>query len=227
MAVALDATGTALIGGSSVSSINYSGITVGSGSNRVLIATLCLGVANTVSSPSATWDSGGSNQSMTLIGSVTTGSAGSVAYAALFGLRNPTAGTKTLAFSWTGANFPSCEAISFTGVTQTSDAAAFAHFNSSPGAGGQAINITSATNNMVVGLFAATGSLTSINNTQIYLDTTSNGDDSAACRAAGAATVSISTVGGGGSVICGVDIVAGGAAAAFIGQPRLKTYLRR
>ena len=226
MAVSVDATGTALIGGSSVTTINYTGITVGASlKNGALIATLSCGLPNLISAPTAVWDSGATNQSMTLVGSAAIGVAGHEVFIAIFALRNPTSGNKTLKFSWTGSGFPSCEAISLTGVVQGSDAAAFKNFNSNTAATASALSttITSAVGDMVIG-FCGSEALSAINNTQIYLDTTSNGPDSAACRAAGASsvTVTLTPSGTGNQAVCGCDI-----AAAQIRGQRLKTYLRR
>jgi len=203
MAVTVDATGTKLIGGSSVASINYTGITVGSGSNMVLIVTLVLGASASTSAWAATWDSGGTNQAMTLLKSQVTSTSG-VATAVIFGLRNPTSGNKTLHLTWTGSQFPVVCAISFTGVDTTSDAAAFP--NAVAGTT-SSLAVTSATGDIPVGLIGAAGSLTSLNQTSIYLDKTTSGADSAASRAAGASTVTFTATGATGSIaMVGVDI---------------------
>lgn len=202
MTVALDAKGSKLIGATQVSSINYTGITVGSVSDGALIATLTMGDAVGSSGWAATWDSGGTNQAMTLISSKVNG----VASAVIFGLRNPTPGKKTLALSWTGANYPSVCAISFSGVEQSSDANAFKNAISGTSA---SLGVTSASGDMALAVAAASGSLTTFNQTALYLDTTSNGADSAASYAAGASSVTFTIGGGSGSLaLSGIDISA-------------------
>lgn len=209
MALAVDATGTKLIGGSSVTTINYTGITVGSGSQRALLVTLVLGASATTSAWSATWDNGGTNQAMTVIKSLVTSTSG-IATAVIFGLLNPTAGNKTLALSWTGSQFPVVCAQSYTGADQTSVTTTFKNANSSATS---SLTITSATGDIAVAVIAAAGSLTSLNQTSIYLDTTSSGADSAASRAVGAASVTFTATGASGSIaFVGCDIAAASAA---------------
>jgi len=126
MAVVLDAVGAAASGTVSVSSFTYSGITVGSGANAALIVAVNLNGTSSTGF-SVVWDSGGTNQTMTQLGRITNAFAGDLL---LFGLRAPTPGNKTLSVSWTTASRYTVNAISFTGVNQTSDAAAFTNFNS-------------------------------------------------------------------------------------------------
>lgn len=73
---------------------------VGANSNRVLIAFLCGSDPTPVTSPAVTWDSGGTNQAMTLIGSAHNGT--SLGQIFIFGLIAPTTGSKTISASWTG-----------------------------------------------------------------------------------------------------------------------------
>lgn len=207
MAVAVDATGSARVAGS-VATISYTGITVGAAlSNGALVAGI--ETSSAVTAMSAVWDNGGTNQSMVLVGSqvINNASSGTIY---LFALRNPTAGNKTLKFAWTTSAIATCFAISFTGVEQSSDANAFKNFASTASQSTtQSTTVTSATGDMVVAMTAAS-TVNSINNTQIYKDTTSSGNDSAASRAAGAATVTISasvSIGFDGA-ICGFDVAA-------------------
>src|SRR6266702_623887 len=125
-----------------------------------------------ITSPNAHWDSTGTNQLMTLLGVVnTTGTNGTVA---IFGLRNPTSGNKTFSTSWTTASTCMIFGISFTGVDQTSDAAAFAHFNSATGnSTAPSVTITSATGNIIVGAFVNDSNAidwTSVNNTTLCVN---------------------------------------------------------
>lgn len=187
MSVAPDATGTPLVGGGTlVTSLSYTGITVGSGLvNGALVAMISIGAA--ITAPTAVWDSGGTNQSMAVLGSVTFSGDTVV----LFGLRAPIAGNKTLLFSWTGsaAGNTAC-AISFSGVSQTSNAAAFSNFNSSTGNGTSVlVAVTTKTGDMVVGQLGSGGqALSAVGPTQIYLDNTSVGFFTAGARGTGAAS---------------------------------------
>src|SRR5205823_5976953 len=125
MAVVLDATSTASTRSASGTTATHANLTVGAGlSNGALIF-----LAVTTSSSTGltlTWDVAGANQAMTSIGSLAT--ANSVTY--IFGLRNPVAGNKTLTANWTGTGQTTLYGISFSGVNQASDAAAFKNFNS-------------------------------------------------------------------------------------------------
>lgn len=230
MAVAVDATGTKLVGGSSaVTSLNYTGITVGASlTNGALVAWLMFGDASTPTGFAANWDNTGAPQAMTVVGSVTFTGTGGTVTAVAFARLNPTSGNKTLAFSWTGTgNFPTACAISMTGVNQTSVAAAFKNFVSNTGnvaAAGDTLSttVTSAVGDMVIGGFADALSLTGINNTSVFTDTTSSGADTAGCRAAGAATVTVTGTGGSGSgagVVWGFDVAAAGAASFIAPRP--------
>jgi hypothetical protein len=235
MAVAPDATGTKLVGGSSaVTSLDYTGITVGAGlSNGALVAVIFWGVTTAPTGISAKWDNTGTPQTMTQIGStVTFAGTGGTTTGAVFALRNPTAGNKTLHFAWTGTgNFPTACAISFTGVDQTSDGAAFKNFASNTGnlASNASLSttVTSATGDLVFGAFGETGTLnaTPMNGTVIYSDVTSNGADTAANRQAGAASVTVTGTngngGGAGSIVFGFDLAAAAAATLVTGWQNL------
>lgn len=124
MAVTLDAAGSMQSNGTTTTtSFNYSGITVGSGPNRALFAFVYHGAGANPSAITATWDSGGTNQAMTLIGQApATG-----ARIRMYALLNPTPGNKTLAVAWTTVDTIAVCAVSFYGVLQTSIARAFVH----------------------------------------------------------------------------------------------------
>jgi hypothetical protein len=198
MAVAVDATGTALIAGtgSGATSASYTGITVGAGANA-LIYVIAIGV--TAGAPSsgatATWDSGGTNQAMFKIGEVQLAGVSGVFYVVAFGLRAPTAGNKTLAVSWTTTSTHSSNAISLTGVDQSSDANAFKGFQSltrTNSISTTAVTVTSAVGDMVIGAYAA-GATTSFSPGTTWESdvTTLNGPDTIFVRNAGAASVTM------------------------------------
>lgn len=193
MAVAVDAVSSAETQSASVTTATHTNLTIGASlSNGALI--VGAGWDTKITAPNMHWDSTGTNQSMTLLGTIinTAGVEGTVA---LFGLRNPTSGNKTLSTSWTTASIVCLFGISFTGVDQTSDAAAFMHFNSATGnSAAPSVTITSATGNIIVGAFVPgsnTTDWTSVNNTTLCLVI---GDMLAMNRAAGAASVAMSGV---------------------------------
>jgi hypothetical protein len=141
---------------------------------------------------------------MTNLGTVTSGS-GAIA---LFGLRNPTAGNKTLHLTWTGSTQITTSAISFSGVNQTSDGAAFTNFNSATNAAPISVAVTSATGNIVVGGFVSAANFSSVSGTQVFIDNTCAVNAAAANRDAGAASVTITGNPGSGvlSAVAGVSV---------------------
>jgi hypothetical protein len=92
LAATLDASGTKLQSATAQTSVNYTGLTVGASLvNSALV--LALQFDANVSSITATWDNGASNQTMTRIGTGINIGAGR---AELFGLVAPVSGNKTL-----------------------------------------------------------------------------------------------------------------------------------
>lgn len=150
MAATIDAVGTqqGSIDATAVTSFNYTGITVGSGSNRALIWAGTVNYSN-ISQPvglTAVWDPTGANQSMTMVADVI--DSDSTDHYFIFALRNPASGNKTLAFSWTPGNSIAGNCMSFAGVEQSSDAAAFANLTTvhlPSGFGGGPITIPGST----------------------------------------------------------------------------------
>lgn len=193
MAVAVDAVSSAeTASGAGVTTATHTNLTIGASlSNGALI--FGVGWDAKVTSPNAHWDSAGTNQLMTLIGTVNT--AGTNGTVAIFGLRNPTSGNKTFSTSWTGASLATIFGVSFTGVDQTSDANAFKNFNSATGnSTTPSVTITSATGNIIVGAFVNSDNTvdwTSVNNTTLCVTL---GLQLAMNRAAGAASVAMSGV---------------------------------
>lgn len=193
MAVALDVAGTELSTTTGGTSVSYTGITVGSGSNRGLVC-VCQWDTRTVSSPTATWDNGGTNQSMTLlVGPIAITGNGALA---VFGLANPISGNKTLRVAWTTTSQSAVCAVAFTGVDQTGGATSFPHATSATGSGTtSSVTITSATGNMVVAVHSnnASGSITAVNNTQVFIDNAFTSTAAASNRASGAASVAMTS----------------------------------
>lgn len=210
MAVTFDAAGAADVAGNTVTSVSLTTLTVGSGTNRALVVQLCW---DTTSVPpagiSVVWDSGGSNQSCTLI---TSQAAPSFSGCALYGLINPVSGNKTLKASWTSGQRVYMQAVSWTGVDQTGGATSFPHATGAQGTSlTPAVTVTSATNNAVMAVFSGERTMSAVTNTQTFLDNSlANSLTGSGSRAAGAAsvgsqcTVSSSTA----WAACGCDILA-------------------
>jgi hypothetical protein len=191
-------------------SLNYTGTTVIAGPNLALVLTLNFG-SGAVTSISCTWDSGGSNQSMTQL----VAQSGGQVTSAIFGLRNPIPGNKTLAVSWTGPAEIFAAAICFAGVNPTSDAAAFPHTAQNTSAA--TVALTSAAGNMVVGCQGSGGAQGTPTGTTIYDDHTSGAVINAQAEYDnGAATVNVgSTVSS--IVVVAVDVGAA-AGSSFAGE---------
>jgi hypothetical protein len=225
MAVAVDSIDTTAVeGAGSVTSLTLSTLTVGSGSNRALL--VVIGTNNNgETGMTVHWDSGGTNQAMTLIGSVADAATSSKLY--LWGLVNPTSGNKTLSASWTTACQAIIGAACFTGVDQTGGSTSFAHVNASQGtpASTASQTVTSAVGDYTVGAFSDGGvsSWSAGNHTQWYTDAGNMSDNYLAMTATGAATVTYSATGNAATAYAfvGCDIVAaaGGAAAQVPYQP--------
>lgn len=188
--VALDATGTKAKSTTGLTTYDFTGMTVGTG--NALIVTVTYGDVN-VTGMTASWDNGGTPQSMTLLASQD--QVFNVGTTAIFGLRSPTAGNKTLRLNWTGSAQVFVDAISFTGVNVTSDATAF------PVAGRTAsvigpttspsLDVTSATNHMTVCATTNQGNnYSAATQTSMFIDNTGASINCAAAYASGAATVS-------------------------------------
>src|SRR5687767_6359737 len=132
MAVTFDATGSGY--DASLGSTNDFAalLTVGSGADRALVVGLAWNNPNHVS-VAVTWDQGGTNQAMTLIGTENHG--GGTGRCDLYGLVAPTSGSLTLRVAmssgFSGELFV-CGA-SFAGVNQTGGATSFANYAEATG----------------------------------------------------------------------------------------------
>ena len=184
-------------------------LTVGSGSNRALVVMTSTGDP-TVTGLTITWN----GVPLTLVSSTTVVDATNSAYMNIFALVNPAAGNFALAGSWTVATTPFViGAVSYTGVDQTSVAAAFPHGNTASGSSATAtIPITSAVGNAVVASFASGGAgpFLSTSGTNIYIDSVTISPWVTASRDVGSATVNMTAplTGSGAWVANGCDILA-------------------
>ncbi len=225
MAVAFDAKFTAdvLTTGAGPFTVTgaTSGLTVGSGSNRVLVILVVLVDGTTGRTvTSAHWDSAGTNQAATLIGRATQFSWS----AELWGLVAPTSGNLSLNVAISGTcSDVFIDAASFTGVNQTGGVTSFAHFNTAITASSAlpSIAITSAVGNIAIGVESSTSANVAgtFNNTTIFGDDGGTGSGGAN-YGAGAASVTLSSSANqvNGFIYAGCDIVAAAGAGDTFGN---------
>jgi hypothetical protein len=130
MAVSVNATGTGGTAGATTTGFTESAstLTIAAGSNIVLA--LLLQLSAKPASVTTTWDSGGTAQGMTQVGS-TQGESDNLAFCYIFGRIAPTTGAKKLQVSWstTSATYTYC-LIAFNGADQGSVAGTFRNFQS-------------------------------------------------------------------------------------------------
>lgn len=215
MAVVFDANATADATANGVTSINTSNLTIGSGSNRALVAQIVW--SGTVTSPALKWDNAGSPQSLAAI----TGASGTnTARVDCWGLVAPTSGAKQLNAAWTTARDVCVNGVSWTGVDQTGGATSFPNGTSATGAGvTSSVSVTSATNDAVMAVFSnVTDLIDAVNNTQTFRDNTPATMGGAGNRAAGAASVSMTATNHVSSTwaAAGCSLKAAGAGPAFL-----------
>lgn len=213
MAVAVSATGTATYN-STATTQNFT-FTVNSG-DTLVVFWICQDITQTISS--VTWDQGGTNQAATLIVSESdpTATNGSIA---LYGVVNPTAGTKTLRVVNALTTGESAMAQSYTGTVTSSVSSACT--NPLVANGHQVAGIiqigtaaqSGVSGDMYISGYTTIGSMTSVSNTQVYLLAPAGNDASGNRVASTGASVALTCtlpaqVADWASVSC--DIVAGG-----------------
>lgn len=194
MAVALDAQSSASTTANGATSHNHTNLTVGSGSNRALLV-LVAWSTTTPTGITVTWDNGGTNQSCTLITNASASSStGGNRSCQIYGLVAPTTGNKTLRVAWTGAADVYVAAVALTGVDQTGGATSFPNGTSSNTASSttSSVTVTSATNDYVAAVHVTpTAGVSSVNNTQVFINNLAAGISGGGNRAVGAATVAM------------------------------------
>jgi hypothetical protein len=159
MAVAFDAAGTTFIGQAAVTSVSQTFMTVGSGSNRALIALFEFGGGTSIpASLVCHWDSAGTNQAFTQItGATASQTTGGGTCCVLFGLVAPTTGNKNFTASWTGARDAGVTLVSFTGVDQTGGATSFpngtGNSNSGTANNPATVTVTSTSSDAICAIF--------------------------------------------------------------------------
>lgn len=197
--------------------VDFTALTVGSAQNRAMVAMACYeGNAGGAQAITATWDAlgaGGPPQPMTLIGDAL--SSNGADNVRLFGLVAPRSGNFTLRFATTAGCSSDfyVDAISFSGVDQTGGTTTFRNFNTNEVASSSiSLVVSSAAGEIVVAAVTAKEFfITSVNNTEIFIDNSAIHAQGAGNYASGAASVTMSAVFGGAlttSSIGGVSIKA-------------------
>lgn len=189
--VTFDAKGTAVATGNGVTSADLTTLTIsGALTNPGLTAQVAW--SGTVTSPSLTWDNGGSNQAMAAVPGA---GATNTTRSEIWGLVNPISGNKTLHAAWTTARDISLQGISWSNVNQTGGATSFPNGTSATAASGTntgPVVVTSAVGNAVVGVFSTNDAgMASVDNTQSFIDNAPATMSTAGNYAAGAATVTL------------------------------------
>lgn len=210
MAVTFDANATADVTANGVTSITSSNLTVGSGSNRALVAQICLSL-QTASAMTVNWDQLGTPQALTQI--KTANATGTPGRADIWARAAPTSGALQLKAAWTGASDVVMNGVSWTGVDQTGGATSFPNATSAVGAAApSSLTITSAVGDATMSAHtASTGSFSTPNQTQTFIDNTPATISTAGERAAGAATVTHTFTGASPWVVAGCSIKASAA----------------
>lgn len=201
MAVVFDAKATSdlRVAAPAGANVDLTTLTVGSGPDRALVALVAYvatsGVSQTIS---ATWDPGGANQTMALIGELNWSSTRFIRLYGFSGSPVLASGNKVLRFG-TSAGCNSdfyCDAISFTGASQAGGSTTFHNFNQNSGSDSTAsVSITSASGEIVVAAESCNNvsgfGISTVNNSLIFVDNTSGTISASGNYAAGAASVSM------------------------------------
>jgi hypothetical protein len=151
--VQVDHLGTAQSSGSSISTFDFTGLTISGGltNSALIISVMQIQTGGLVNITSVTWDNGGTPQPMTQLALETAASSCSLA---LYGLRAPHSGNLTCRVVMAGITQVSINGISFFNVNQASDAAAFPNTNTNSGTGGDgSVTVTSAVGHIPVATF--------------------------------------------------------------------------
>jgi hypothetical protein len=197
--VTVNATGSFLYGALATSQ-NYTGLTIISGSNTVLVVSVGWDIGGGAVTPtglSVVWDSGGSNQALTRI--ITSDPGTHTGYhTELWGLVAPMVGNKTLALSWTTTAHPFIVGIAFDGVDQTGGATSFP--GSVSALSGTTVTVSSATSDIVMCSAVSNADPVTILGTTIYYDA-AHSNYAFANRMAGAASVAIGSSGGSNHIV--------------------------
>lgn len=175
----------AVAGGTSFSDTN---LTIGASANALIVL---LSTGGDSSTPTVTWN----GVALTLL--VQTVSTGVNGYAGIFGMINPATGNHTLAGSWTNSNDAFIVGVSFSGVNTTSLAAAFPNTGSNTGTSTtMSVTTASSVGDIVAGVEGAPFQSSTPpvpDNINIFNRVSAGGFGGSANRAAGAASVTLSS----------------------------------
>lgn len=174
--VTIDAVGTKTYTAPGLSA-TYTGITVGSGSNRALAVLISFGQTGGASPTvqSVIWDVAGANQAMTLVADSRPPGLNANS-AQVWGLVNPASGNKTVTMTWVGTNETFVAAVSFTGVDQTGGVTSFPGAQTTiigVDAPRPSVTVTSSSGQYVVSSADTTAAISGITGTTIYSDAVS------------------------------------------------------
>lgn len=185
--VTVDQVASAAVQSGSGTSLNFNNQTItGALSNSALVVFITQTTTTNLTGMTVTWDSGGTNQSMTQV-STFVGVNGQVW---IFARLAPTSGNKTLALSWTGTGQVFVSSFSLSGVNQTNIATAFANAASATGATSPSIAVTSQANDLVASAWSSLGNFSgTFSGTGIYSNNGGAVWDSAASYDPGAGSV--------------------------------------
>lgn len=216
MAVAFDAQSAVDTTGNAATSFSDgSNLTIGNGANRALVVLISWGSPTAPAGVSITWD----GQPLTLVPNTSIGNASSGnngGFVSIYALLNPNPGTKILAGSWTDPLDFYVGGVSFTGVDQSSIAAAFPNGVTPPNSASvDPITITSAVADAVVAVYAVSSTVNTVSGptTAIYLDNVASGYSGAGVWGVGASpsqTLTVTGVGNSSTSGCDIKAAAGG-----------------
>lgn len=224
MALTIDAIGTELSDNTgTVSTINYTGLTVGSGASAILVM-LALSVSGSTIT-SMNWDSAGTNQACS--------SLLSASGCSFRGLLNPTPGNKNLKIVLNNPNKFTLVVVSFQGGNSSAITNHFSGQQSANSASGTAlsVSITSAVGSLVFGQFRSqqiTGNnLSAVTGTSVYLDNSNiSNTQTATSYTSGASSVTMSATAATSSAWVAQGVSVNPAPAVFPYPPRRIIYRR-
>jgi hypothetical protein len=175
-------------------SITINDMTVGTASNRALFLIMEWNNTAFPTGVTAVWDSGGSNQSMTLVSGTNGRNTGGGSCTAIYSLVAPVSGNKTLLVSWTGSIEAHAMAMGFSNVNQSTPTQnGNTNYKTVATAPPATITITSASTNMVLTGFEQSAALFNENNTGIWFaDTNGPSDGVVYSYTGGAASITAS-----------------------------------
>jgi hypothetical protein len=188
--VAVDTTGGTTGTAGHATSFSWTGQTIGSSANAIC-AVIDFWIGTDPGTVTMKWGT----QTMTLVASEGTGNT-TYSPTEIFCLRAPATGSQTLSGTWTTTAYYAVDWISFTGVNQTSDSAAFTAATPAEATSGTALSLTvgSAANDYALAGFSGAHGLSSVSATELFINNTQSAGG--ASYAAGASSVSFSAVQG-------------------------------